>query len=179
MPRYLFHSAKGSTWEDHKYIKRINGTYYYPDSYKGGRHLPEGSDSSSSGEKETNEEKEKEKTGDEAYEIDELSEEDVVALANEVIRGNFGNGAERKEALGAHYQRIQDRVNEILRGSAGSKTLSSYDNSSVKEAGEKAMRIVEKRLAQIDERDSGTKKSSNGIDLDKVYSVYSKKAKRK
>lgn len=38
----LLHSAKGSTWENHKYIKRINGTYYYPDSYEGGRHLPDG-----------------------------------------------------------------------------------------------------------------------------------------
>lgn len=38
----LIHSAKGSTWEEHKYIKRINGTYYYPDSYEGGRHLPDG-----------------------------------------------------------------------------------------------------------------------------------------
>lgn len=35
----LSHSAKGSTWEEHKYIKRIDGTYYYPDDYKGGRHL--------------------------------------------------------------------------------------------------------------------------------------------
>lgn len=38
------HSAKGSTWEEHKYIKRVDGTYYYPDSYEGGRHLPSGSD---------------------------------------------------------------------------------------------------------------------------------------
>lgn len=38
----LLHSAKGTTWENHKYIKRINGTYYYPDSYEGGRHLPDG-----------------------------------------------------------------------------------------------------------------------------------------
>lgn len=41
----LLHSAKGSTWEEHKYIKRIDGTYYYPDSYEGGRHLPSSSDS--------------------------------------------------------------------------------------------------------------------------------------
>lgn len=38
----LQHSAKGTTWEDHKYIKRVDGTYYYPDSYEGGRHLPSG-----------------------------------------------------------------------------------------------------------------------------------------
>lgn len=39
---HLEHSAKGSTWDNHKYIKRIDGTYYYPDSYSGGRHLPDG-----------------------------------------------------------------------------------------------------------------------------------------
>ena len=32
----LQHSAKGSTWKDHKYIKRVNGTYFYPKGYKGG-----------------------------------------------------------------------------------------------------------------------------------------------
>lgn len=32
----IIHSAKGSTWKDHKYIKKIDGTYYYPKDYKGG-----------------------------------------------------------------------------------------------------------------------------------------------
>lgn len=41
--QFLQHSAKDSEWEEHKYIKRIDGTYYYPDSYEGGRHLPKGS----------------------------------------------------------------------------------------------------------------------------------------
>lgn len=36
---WLIHSAKGSEWENHKYLKRIDGTYYYPDDYEGGRHL--------------------------------------------------------------------------------------------------------------------------------------------
>lgn len=36
------HSAKGSTWEEHKYIKRDDGVYYYPDGYEGGRHLGDG-----------------------------------------------------------------------------------------------------------------------------------------
>lgn len=35
----LAHSAKGSTWENHKYIKRVDGTYYYPEGYEGGQHL--------------------------------------------------------------------------------------------------------------------------------------------
>ena len=53
----LIHSAKGSTWNDHKYIKRIDGTYYYPDSYEGGRHLPKGS--SDSGDKDDKEKESK------------------------------------------------------------------------------------------------------------------------
>ena len=31
------HSSEGSSWKKHKYIKRVDGTYYYPDSYEGGR----------------------------------------------------------------------------------------------------------------------------------------------
>ena len=30
---FINHSAKGSEWKDHKYIKRVDGTYYYPDDY--------------------------------------------------------------------------------------------------------------------------------------------------
>lgn len=46
------HSARGTTWKEHKYIKRIDGTYYYPDNYEGGRHLPSGeNDSNSSNER--------------------------------------------------------------------------------------------------------------------------------
>lgn len=35
----LRHSAKGSEWEKHKYVKRENGNYYYPNGYPGGRHI--------------------------------------------------------------------------------------------------------------------------------------------
>lgn len=36
---YLAHSAKGSTWNNHKYIKKENGRYYYADEKgnKGGK----------------------------------------------------------------------------------------------------------------------------------------------
>lgn len=40
--KYLIHSAKGTTWSDHKYIKVEDGKYFYPDSYEGGRHAKEG-----------------------------------------------------------------------------------------------------------------------------------------
>ena len=43
------HSSEGSSWKKHKYIKRVDGTYYYPDSYEGGRHLPDGGKEKSMG----------------------------------------------------------------------------------------------------------------------------------
>ena len=41
---------------------------------------------------------------------------DIEQLAKDVIRGNYGNGKARKSALGDLYDRVQQRVNEILRG---------------------------------------------------------------
>lgn len=40
--RELKHSAKGSEWKKHTYIKKdkATGYYYYPDDYSGGRHIP-------------------------------------------------------------------------------------------------------------------------------------------
>lgn len=35
-------------------------------------------------------------------------------LACRVITGEFGNGAERKRKLGARYEVVQKRVNELL-----------------------------------------------------------------
>lgn len=172
---FLFHSAKGSTWEDHKYIKRLNGTYYYPDSYKGGRHLPE---SSKREQYQKSKEDETAKTDSEnsPIDIDELKEEDIATLAMGVIRGNFGNGDVRKELLGKHYQQVQDRVNEIYRSGSLNQPVNSQSLSAKKEVGERALNAVYDKLDKIDQRDSGSKKSK-GMDLAKVYSVYSKRSK--
>ncbi len=148
----LQHSAKGSTWEQHKYIKRIDGTYYYPDSYEGGRHLPDG----------------EKNRGSEQVDIDKLEESDVQRLAEEGIRGNFGNGQERKEALGAHYQQVQDRINQILGVGGGSgvgSTQVAEVSPATKDTGKAAVEKVVKK--------------SKGIDLNTVYSVYKKQEQRK
>lgn len=208
--RVIRHSAKGSTWEDHKYIKRIDGTYYYPDDYVGGRHLPKGEggesdDSSKStygeytkGDSDFDEKNysDKNRLGDTDFygfkrddgsvvileedmkwvlpkgteitpeliqrleSFDKTMEEkrnngqnytskdwermakeaingsssaegekDIEGLAKEVIRGNFGNGAQRKELLGNAYQEIQDRVNEILKIQKSSTSSKSTTNN--------------------------------------------------
>ena len=183
------HSSEGSSWKEHKYIKRVDGTYYYPDSYEGGRHLPDGGKEKSmedelfeklknSSDKDigqmlrgsfdkvlleqmgvdwTKLPKEEvdrmqrslidrlEKKTESNSKID-LSKNDVEKLAKEVIRGNFGNGQERKDLLGGNYEEIQKRVNELMKESAGSKTIPSDKTKAIgvaEEAAKKAVALVE------------------------------------
>lgn len=44
-------------------------------------------------------------------------------LAREVIQGKYGNGEDRKKALGSRYGEVQARVNEILRGQSASNSI--------------------------------------------------------
>nr|DAK03040.1 MAG TPA: peptidoglycan hydrolase [Caudoviricetes sp.] len=41
---------------------------------------------------------------------------EIDAMARDVIRGKYGNGARRRALLGDNYDAVQKRVNEILRG---------------------------------------------------------------
>lgn len=197
--QFLQHSAEGSSWKKHKYIKRVDGTYYYPDSYEGGRHLPDGEKGDSSkddtkvfdefesfskelmkkGEAYWDPEEVSKMTKEELGELyenmtgvklgdkdldrlfnsrearnkksddltkNDLSEKDVENLAKEVIRGNFGNGQERKDLLGENYEEIQKRVNELMKGSAGSKTIPSDKTKAIgiaEEAAKKAVSLVD------------------------------------
>lgn len=144
----LVHSAKGSTWEDHKYIKRIDGTYYYPDNYVGGRHLPDS---------------EKDQPEQDSDRSSDLSDADIENLAKEVIRGNFGNGEQRRTLLAENYERIQKRVNEILKGDIGSKE--------VIEVSEEVIKKVEEIAKNISSASSDPNVHS-GVDMEQVQNVY-------
>lgn len=141
MSSTLVHSAKGSEWVNHKYIKRVNGTYYYPDSYEGGRHISDLKEGSAGAEKNDRDEKEEPIDWD-----GELSENDVEKLALEVIRGNFGNGQQRRELLGDNYSKIQSRVNELMRtGEYKNKKSSSSESEEKEESTEKTTEKEEKK----------------------------------
>lgn len=150
--KLVVHSAKGSTWDDHKYIKRVDGTYYYPDSYEGGRHLPDGED-----------EKSEEKSSG-------ISSNDIENLAREVIRGNFANGEERKKLLGEYYEAIQKRVNEILKTGVGSKEISEASAEIIEKVEEAAKNASKPKT-------SSTSSTTKGINMDEVLSVYYNKNK--
>lgn len=212
--KHLEHSAKGSTWEEHKYIKRIDGTYYYPDSYEGGRHLPDSSERTDKiltmlenitgmkreslnklkdlGEGKGYDSKEYKDLLDVLSEGDEkqaenmtnilkrgsspsivLDSSDVEKLANETIRGNFGNGQQRKDLLGENYSQVQTRVNEIVKGSTGSKKVSEASSESIKTAeavAEKASISTTKKKKKKEET-----KVHSGVDMNVVLGVYNKK----
>lgn len=152
--RVIFHSAKGSTWEDHKYIKKENGNYIYPND-KGGSGKSSISDLKSTmlsdlANKQLHlEDDVKSLDGftdmlEESYGVNrndftkeelaqlhkdivgsgksekkttnkKLSTKEVDALAKQVIRGKFGNGKARKDALGNNYKQVQARVNAMLK----------------------------------------------------------------
>lgn len=123
---FIIHSAKGSEWKDHKYIKKVNGEYYYPENYDYGRHLDK---------KENRIEKNS-----------EMDEDLIEKIARDAIKGVFGNGKIRKDLLGKNYQQIQDRVNEIMSGKKGNieNTKMLTDSEEVKES----RKIVEKVISK-------------------------------
>lgn len=60
----------------------------------------------------------------------EDKEFDVDAAAMDVIRGRYGNGEDRKKALGDDYEMIQRRVNEIYKEKGWSTKGGSSSESS-------------------------------------------------
>lgn len=40
---------------------------------------------------------------------------DIDAVARDVIQGKYGNGDDRKKALGEDYSMVQKRVNELMK----------------------------------------------------------------
>lgn len=67
-------------------------------------------------------------------------------MAQAVIRGEFGNGKERKEALGENYAEVQKRVNEILKEKKSSGK-SSNSKSSGKAISPTAVNAMDKKLS--------------------------------
>lgn len=59
----------------------------------------------------------------------ELDDETLTRLANLVIRGLFGNGAERKEALGDNYDNVQQKVNELLRKTSNKNSVDKLNQN--------------------------------------------------
>lgn len=169
---YIAHSAEGSVWEKHKYLKRIDGKYYYPDSYEGGRHLSDLKKKRSSKMisskriKATSTFREKELK-------QEMTDSSIEKIAKEIISGKYGNGNDtRRKALGmsaAEYEIVRKKVNEMMRGSIGRKTVSSKSTVTKNVA---TSTPIEQKSSTKKEKKKKTAKKSGGLNMDKVYRVY-------
>lgn len=125
--RVIVHSAKGSEWEKHKYIKAVDGKYYYPDDYEGGRHLPKnGKDGNGkpsklpedTKDKKTSSKKKTDKTETSAemkakLKAEEIAKKSNSQLALDIISGKMGNLSQYKKELGARYDDVQRKVEAI------------------------------------------------------------------
>lgn len=148
----LVHSAKGSTWEKHKYIKIINGLYFYPDDYVGGRHISDAKKTTSKTKDKDSKSSSKDKKSDSKTD-NKISNSKLDKFADAVIRGKYGVGEERKKKLGKYYDKIQNRVNQKLLGNEKAASiakkygfkLTSSKKSSSKSTSKKATSSKKKK----------------------------------
>ena len=73
----------------------------------------------------------------------ETSNVDIDDLVNATIRGEFGNGQDRKNALGSNFNEVQKRVNAILNGSQNA-TVAKVENVYTVKSGDSLWSIAER-----------------------------------
>lgn len=71
---------------------------------------------------------------------DQEEEFDIDAAARDVIRGKYGNGEERKKALGEDYAMVQKRVNELMKQMKGSTSDTKSESASSEKTDESKIR---------------------------------------
>lgn len=140
---YIAHSAKGSSWKKHKYVKVIDGVYYYPVGYTKGRTVKD----MVNNQKKTLDSKEKlsqtlresemkankkEMKKEISGEKKKLGKKRIEKLANKVIAGKYGVGQDRMDKLGKKYNKVQNRVNQILLGDAAAKRIATRKKETAK-----------------------------------------------
>lgn len=89
--------------------------------------------------------KNKEKWADNKQSSEESKDDkefDVDAAARDVIRGKYGNGAERRKALGDDYEMIQKRVNELMKSEKSKDSNGSSNTGNASKASEKGNRSI-------------------------------------
>lgn len=91
----------------------------------------------------------------------------IVDLANEVIAGKYGVGAERKQALGSLYNEVQAKVNEIL--------LGKTENSNRKSNEEIADEVIAGKWGNNPTRKE--KLIAEGYDYNAIQSIVNRKLK--
>lgn len=153
---FLVHSAKGTSWKNHKYIKKVGNKYYYKDE-KG--ELVEG-DPSDNGDiltetKESTTSSSKSKKSKKSTETDRIK-----ALANKVMAGKLGQNQLRKATSSKDYIKVMNTINSKFK-----KPSSSGSSSKSKE---KEKKTSEKKTTEKKTSEKKTTEKSNSIEKDKT-----------
>ena len=156
---YLIHSAKGTSWKNHKYIKKVGNKYYYKDE-KG--ELVEG-DPSDNGDiltetKESTTSSSKSKKSKKSAETDRIK-----ALANKVMAGKLGQNQLRKATSSKDYIKVMNTINSKFK-----KPSSSGSSSKSKE---KEKKTSEKKTSEKKTSEKKTTEKSNNIEKDKTNQI--------
>lgn len=124
----------------------------YSDGKRNGKRVAGEEEKDTKDEKSEKAEKTKKKSGT-------LDDKEIEDLAKKVIRGDYGNGDDRKKALGDNYADIQSKVNEML-GITTSKTKKKDDSDETEDT-------KKKRSKKKSKTKSGTKsKSKSKTEID-------------
>lgn len=198
MPFIISHSAKGSVWKNHKYVKKVLDRYYYPAGYDKGRTIDNAPASIKKGVSTFKNQaadkidrfREKGSKIDE-FELetdDELTKEQINKIANDVLSGKYGNGEKRREALGDYYSEIQKRVNELVRGEAGKARVASSSKPAAKSSNQTSKstkkstkpevskkKKEKKKEKPVDKTAASTTLAKPDNDYDTIYNVYRKR----
>ena len=150
---FLVHSAKGTTWKNHKYIKKVGNKYYYKDE-KG--ELVEG-DPSDNGDILT---ETKESTTSSSKSKKSTETDRIKALANKVMAGKLGQNQLRKATSSKDYIKVMNTINSKFK-----KPSSSGSSSKSKE---KEKKTSEKKTKEKKTSEKKTTEKSNNIEKDKT-----------
>ena len=161
---YFIHSAKGTSWKNHKYIKKVGNKYYYKDE-KG--ELVEG-DPSDNGDiltetKESTTSSSKSKKSKKSTETDRIK-----ALANKVMAGKLGQNQLRKATSSKDYIKVMNTINSKFKKPSSSGS-SSKSKEKEKKTSEK--KTSEKKTSEKKTSEKKTTEKSNNIEKDKTNQV--------
>ena len=157
MSNYIIHSAKGTTWRNHKYIKKVGNKYYYKNE-KG--ELVEG-DPSDNGDILT-ETKESTTSSSKSKKKKSTETDRIKALANKVMAGKLGQNQLRKVTSSKDYIKVMNTINSKF------KKPSSSGSSSKSKDKEKKKKTSEKKTTEKKTSEKKTTEKSNSIEKDKT-----------
>lgn len=193
---FLDHSAKGSEWEDHKYVKKIDGVYYYPVGYEDGRTID-----SLKGEKEKSK-----GSGDKSSQIDEVKKHFDQYLAKRGIDwrtlpqdevNQMQRDIVKQLESGKETVTSEKSIDELAKDVVSGKLGSEEDRKAL--LGEKYVEVQkkvndilkgssgDKKISEVEETEEVTEKVKkatskasemkihSGVNLSKVLEVYNKK----